>query len=276
MTSEPTCVWDVKAKLGEGPLWSHADQALWFVDIKQDRIHRYDPKTGDKRSHDAPDEPGFIVPGEKGGFIVGARGALYRFEPKTGGFSLLCDVEKDKPGNRINDGALDPSGRLWFGTMDNAERDPTGSLYRFDAKGLTVIDSGYVVTNGPCFSPDGRTMYHTDTLAGVICAFDVDAGGHASNKREFATVEPGAGYPDGPVCDAAGNVWTGLYRGWAVRKYSAEGKLLATVRFPVSNITKMAFAADGYAYATTAWKGLSDEERRAEPLAGGLFRFKAA
>jgi sugar lactone lactonase YvrE len=274
MISEPTCVWDVQAKLGEGPLWSRADQALWFVDIKQNKIHRFDPKDGSRRSYEAPNEPGFIVPGAGSGFVVGAQGALFRFDPKSGNFSVLCTVEKDKPGNRLNDGALDPSGRLWFGTMDNGEKDPTGSLYRFDRNGLTRIDSGYVITNGPCFSPDGCILYHTDTLPGVIYAFDIDAEGNAANKRAFVAIESGAGHPDGPICDAQGNLWTGLYRGWAVRKYSPQGKLLATARFPVSNITKMAFAGDGAAYATTAWKGLSDDERTAQPQAGGLFRFE--
>ncbi|MEJ1968945.1 MAG: SMP-30/gluconolactonase/LRE family protein [Rhizomicrobium sp.] len=273
MTSEPTCVWDIRAKLGEGPLWARG--ALWFVDIKQDKLHRYDPTTGAKRSYDAPAEPGFIV-AQESGFIVGARGALYRFDPQSGDFSVLCDVEMDKPGNRLNDGALDPSGRLWFGTMDNAEKDPTGSLYRFDGHGLSIIDSGYVITNGPCFSPDGRTLYHTDTLPGIIYAFDVAADGSVSNKRAFVTIEPGAGHPDGPICDAQGNLWTGLYGGWAVRKYSPQGELLATVKFPVANVTKMAFAGDGAAYATTAWKGLDDAARKAQPLAGGLFRFAVA
>ena len=122
MSAQPTCVWDVRAKLGEGPLWSRTDQALWFVDIKQNKLHRFDPRSGARRSYEAPNEPGFIVPAEHGGFIVGAQGGLFRFDPASGGFSLLCDVEKDKPGNRLNDGTLDPAGRLWFGTTSRAGR----------------------------------------------------------------------------------------------------------------------------------------------------------
>ena len=175
MSAQPTCVWDVRAKLGEGPLWSKADQALWFVDIKQNQIHRFDPGSGARRSYEAPSEPGFIVPAEQGGFIVGAQSGLFRFDPGSGGFSLLCAVEKDKPGNRLNDGALDPAGRLWFGTMDNGESEPTGALYRFDKNGLSRIDDGYVITNGPCFSPDGRILYHTDTLPGVTAVRVKDA-----------------------------------------------------------------------------------------------------
>jgi D-xylonolactonase len=137
------------------------------------------------------------------------------------------------------------------------------------------MDDGYCITNGPTTSPDGRTLYHTDTLKKVIYAFDVSPAGDLANKRVFVTIEDGAGYPDGPVADAAGCVWTGLFAGSAVRRYSPKGELLETVRFPVANITKIAFGGADLrtVYATTAWKGLSPAERAAQPLAGALFRF---
>jgi sugar lactone lactonase YvrE len=182
-------------------------------------------------------------------------------------------VEPDRPGNRLNDAAVDADGRLWFGSMDDAERDPTGRLYCLSREGLKAMDSGYVITNGPAFSPDGRILYHTDTLERTIFAFDLAKGGEISNKRIFVRIEDGAGYPDGSVVDADGCLWTGLFGGWAARRYSPNGELLRTVRFPVSNITKLAF--DGTTvYATTAWKGLDAAARKAQPLAGGLFRFE--
>ncbi|HEY8509672.1 MAG TPA: SMP-30/gluconolactonase/LRE family protein, partial [Steroidobacteraceae bacterium] len=166
---------------------------------------------------------------------------------------------------------------LWFGSMDDAENEPTGKLYRLAAKDrLETLDDGYVITNGPAWSPDGRTFYHTDTLERVIYAFDVPSPGVLRNKRVFARIEEGAGYPDGTTVDSEGCVWVAFFDGWKVRRYSPTGEVLATVRFPCANVTKIAFggADRRTVYATTAWKGLSKEQRAAQPLAGDLFRFR--
>jgi D-xylonolactonase len=270
----PECIWPVEAMLGEGPLWSPREQALWFVDIKQQHLHRFDPVTGDKKTFDAPSSPGFIaIDGHE--YIVGLKDGLHMFEPAGGAFSLLWPVEQDKPGNRINDGARDASGRLWFGTMDNAEAAPTGSLYRLDLDGPKAVESGIAITNGPCSSSNGKIFYHTDTLKRTIYAYDLGEDGALSNKRVFATIESGAGFPDGSVVDADGSVWVGLYAGWAARRYAPDGKLMGEVRFPCANITKLAIVGKT-AYATTAWKGLDGAARAAQPLAGGLFRFEIA
>lgn len=267
----PECIWPVAAELGEGPLcWNGA---VWFVDIKQDSIHRLDLARGSRKSWVAPAAPGFLVPLKGGNFIAGTRAGLRSFSPGTGEFDVLATVEPDRPGNRLNDGAVDARGRLWFGSMDDAEREPTGRLYCFSRDGLKAMDAGYVITNGPAFSPDGRIFYHTDTLARTIHAFDLAEDGEISGKRVFVRIEDGAGYPDGAVVDAEGCLWTGLFAGWAARRYSPKGELLQTVRFPVANITKLAL--DGtVAYATTAWKGLDAAARNSQPLAGGLFRFE--
>jgi sugar lactone lactonase YvrE len=277
MTTEPECVWPVETMLGEGPIWVPSDETLWFVDIKKQHIHRFHPASGDKQMFRTPESVGFLAPEPDGSFIAGLASGLYRFNPAGGAFTLLYRVDADRPGNRINDGARDPSGRLWFGTMDNGESEPTGSLYRLDPDGPRAVDRGICITNGPCFSPDGRTLYHTDTRERTIHAFDLAPDGTLSNKRVWVTIEEGAGYPDGSVTDAEGCVWVGLYAGWAARRYAPDGTLLSTVRFPCANITKLAFAGPDRktVYATTAWKGLDEKERAAQPLAGGLFRFRA-
>ena len=115
-------------------------------------------------------------------------------------------------------------------------------------------DPGYVVTNGPAESPDGRTLYHTDTLAGVIYAFDRAGDGSLTNKRVFARIEAGEGYPDGPIVDAEGCVWTGVFGGWGLQRYSPSGELLTTLRLPCSAVTKAAFGGDDLRtlYITTA------------------------
>jgi len=289
---QPACVWDLRATLGEGPVWSARDHALWFVDIKQRRVHCYDPDTAAHRTFDAPSEPGFLAPKKRGGFVVGCKTGLYDFDPLKGDFTLLTHVEPGRPANRLNDGFVDAQGRLWFGSMDDAEEQPTGKLYRYDARGLKVMDEDYVITNGPAISPDGRTLYHNDTLKKHIYAFDLDAEGEISNKRLFAQLDAGGprsnsesennpphgeGYMDGPLVDSAGNVWVGLFFGWGVNVYAPDGRLIRKVGLPVSNVTKIAFGGRDLktVYATTAAKGLSADDLQTQPLAGGLFSFRA-
>lgn len=275
-STEPQCVWPVEAELGEGPLWSPLEEAVWFVDIKKNRIHRFEPSSRRKRSYETPPNPSFIIPDRHGSFVVGLQSGLHRFDPNTGDFTLLYEVEPDMPGNRLNDGALDPSGRLWFGSMDDGETQKTGSLFRLDRSRPVAVDSGIAITNGPSFSPDGRFLYHTETSDKTIYAFDVADDGSVSGKRVFVTIEDGAGHPDGSVTDAEGCVWTCLFFGSAARRYSPSGKLIHTVRFPCSNITKLVFAGADLrtVYATTATHLLSAEQRAAQPFAGGLFRFE--
>jgi sugar lactone lactonase YvrE len=281
MTAErmATPVWEVGAELGEGPVWVARDAALWFTDIKRRKLHRYDPATGDRTSWDAPDMPGFALPAADGGFVVGLSDGLHRFDPATGLFAALAAVEPHLPANRLNDAVVDRAGRLWFGTMDNREIDPSGALYRLHADGVPRAMGGEcTITNGPAISPAGDILYHVDTLGGTIDAFDLDADGQIANRRPFVRIEPGDGYPDGVSMDADGHVWVGLYAGWCARRYAPDGTLVETVRFPVANITKIAFGGPDLrtAYATTARQGLDEAALAAQPLAGALFAFPVA
>lgn len=276
MTAKVECIWEVGAELGEGPIWSAREQALWFVDIKGRRIHRYDERSGERRSWNTPEYVGFIVPLAGGGFICGLKRGLHHFDPVSGAFTLVTRVDSDHPANRLNDGFVDAAGRLWFGTMDNDQKQPTGSLYRFDSRGLKSCDAGYVITNGPAASPDGRTLYHVDTLKRVIYSFDLDDAGVLSNRRAFAQIDTPGAYPDGPAVDASGCVWISLYGGWGMRRYSPQAKAFETFPLPVANCTKAAFGGADLRtlYITTALQGLSAEQRARQPLAGGLFRMR--
>lgn len=276
MSAEPRLVWELAAELGEGPVWVQRGNALWFTDIKRQKVHRFDPATEGKTSWDAPEQIGFVLPAQRGGFIAGLQSGLYRFDPKKGGFDRIVDVEADTPGNRLNDAAVDPSGRIWFGTMDNAEREKSGAFYRFDHGTLTRTQiDGISITNGPAFSPDGRLLYWVDTLGGRISVCEIDDSGEPGPSRPFVRIDPAEGYPDGPTIDAEGCVWISLYAGWEARRYSPAGELLQRVRFPVANVTKIAFGGPDLrtAYATTARQLLRPEELANQPLAGGLFEF---
>jgi len=261
--------------LGEGPLWWQS--AVWFTDIKQKQVYRFDPASGQKQNWAAPSEVGFLAPLKNGHFIAGAKTGLYDFDPADGSFALIRSVEPNRPSNRLNDGAVDGSGRLWFGSMDDDEKASSGMLYRFHRGSLSPMDSGYIITNGPAFSPDGATLYHTDTLERRIYAFDLREDGSLANKRVFVTIEQGAGFPDGPVVDSEGCLWTGLFGGWSARRYAPDGRLLENVAFPVANITKLAFGGPNLTtvYATTARKGLDAAALAGQPEAGGLFCFEA-
>lgn len=279
MSTDPQVIWEVQAQLGEGPVWIERDQALWFTDIKHQRVHRLDPATGDRRSWQAPEQVGFVLPAESGGFIAGLQSGLHRFDPGSGRFRLIVAVEPDRPTNRLNDGVVDPGGRLWFGTMDDSERENSGAYYCFRRGELRTSGlSGIAITNGPAISPDGRTLYWVDTIGRGIYACDIEADGSLNPSREFVRIAPGEGHPDGPTVDSDGSVWIGLYGGWEARRYSAEGELIERVRFPVANITKLAFGGADLrtAYATTARHLLKPEELEEQPLAGGLFAFRTA
>jgi len=275
--TEPTDVWPIAAELGEGPVWVERDRALWFVDIKRQQIHRYDPADGAKRSWPAPEQVGFVFPAERGGFLAGLQSGLYHFDEATGAFELIVAVESGLPTNRLNDGVVDPEGRLWFGTMDNGERAKSGAFYCFAGRELTrtPIDE-IAITNGPAVSPDGLLLYVVDTLKGTIDRADIRDDGTLGQRRPFVRIDPRHGHPDGPTIDAEGCVWISLYAGWEAWRYSPAGELLERVRFPVANITKLAFGGDDLrtAYATTARQLLSPEEIARQPQIGDLFEFR--
>jgi len=277
MSTQPKSVWDLAAELGEGPVWVERDNALWFVDIKKQQVHRYDPADGSKRSWEAPEQIGFILPAERGGFVAGLKSGLYRFDERSGTFDLIVEVEPDKPMNRLNDGVVDPEGRVWFGTMDNKEKDKSGAFYCFARGRLvrTAID-GIAITNGPAISPDGRLLYVVDTLRGTIEAAEILGDGELGERRPFVRIDPKDGHPDGPSIDSEGCVWISLYAGWEARRYSPAGELLERVRFPVANITKIALGGDDLrtAYATTARQMLSPDQIAKQPQIGDLFEFR--
>ena len=273
---ELRCVWTIGATLGEGPVWSVSDSALWFVDIKSQLIHRFDPATQKGQSWAAPDQVSFILPLDDGSMVAGLPGRLARFEPATGDFQPLLALDAEPPGNRLNDACVDAAGRLWFGSMHDGEFDLTGALYCWDGLGAPVAcDNGFAISNGPAHSPDGRTLYHTDTLARTIYRYEVADDGSISGKQPFIQIEAGVGYPDGSAVDEQGCIWVALFGGWAVRRYSPLGELLESVSVPCANVTKLVLGGADLktAFVTTARIGVRPGELDEQPLAGGLFTF---
>ena len=277
MATEPRNVWDLRAELGEGPVWVEGEQALWFTDIKRQKVYRFDPQSGARREWDSPEQIGFVLPAERGGFVAGLQSGLHHFDPASGEFDFIIAVEPDMPTNRLNDGVVDPSGRLWFGTMDNGEREKSGAFYCFDGGELKRTRVSRIsITNGPAVSPDGGALYWVDTLGGTISACDIAANGTLGPSREIVRISPTEGYPDGPTIDSDGSVWISLYGGWETRRYSPAGELLERVRLPVANVTKIAFGGRDLrtVFATTARQLLKPEALERQPEAGDLFQFE--
>ena len=276
MTREAHLAWEVGAQLGEGPVWVESDKALWFTDIKRQQVHRFDPESGQGRSWNSPEQIGFVFPAKSGGFIAGLQSGLHRFDPKKGKFKLLVEVEPGNPSNRLNDATVDPQGRLWFGTMDDSERQKSGAYYCFHRGKLTRTNlTGIAITNGPAISPDGRILYWVDTLGGTVSSCEILGDGLLGPSQLMLRIKPEEGHPDGPAVDSEGGIWISLYSGSEVRRYSPAGELLERVRFPVTNITKIAFGGSDHktAFATTARHLLSEEQLARQPLAGALFAF---
>src|SRR3990170_3968991 len=199
-----TCVADVRALLGEGPVWVERDAALYWVDIKGRKIFRLDAD-GRQSEWPTPMRVGSLAPRVSGGFIAGTDEGIAAIDLDAGSFTILFNPEAHLPDNRFNDGKVDRRGRFWAGTMDDLETEAAGTLYRIE-QDLTPspIDVGYKVTNGPAFSPAGDIMYHNDSARQVTYAFDLDGEGKATERRVFATYGEEDGYPDGKTVDAGG------------------------------------------------------------------------
>jgi sugar lactone lactonase YvrE len=267
------CVADVRAELGEGPVWVAAEQALYWLDINGRRIFRLDA-AGKRDERPTPMRVGSIAPRAGGGFIAGTDQGIALVDLDPDRFELVASPERHLPHNRFNDGKVDRQGRFWAGTMDDRETGSAGALYRIDPdRACTAIDGGYGITNGPAFSPDGAVMYHSDTLRQVTYAFDLDAAGVAANRRVFLQFGTGEGHPDGMTVDAEGCLWIAFWGGWCVRRFSPDGNLLRTVELPVEQPSSCAFGGPGLdrLYVTSATKGLDQTALAMQPNAGGLF-----
>ncbi|WP_328317303.1 SMP-30/gluconolactonase/LRE family protein [Streptomyces sp. NBC_00388] len=254
-----------RAVLGEGPTWDPAAGRLIWVDILSARVHTFDPVSGRRTVMATEQHVGAAKPRTGGGLVVNLRDGVGLYAA-DGVFSWL--VHDPVPGRRANDAAVAPDGALWAGTMRYAEGGPGGgTLSRVAADGTVTGVRPVGISNGTGWSPDGTLMYYVDTPTRRIDVFDFD-GGHPRNRREFASIEPGCGFPDGLTVDADGCVWVALWDGAAVRRYTPDGALDCTVGLPVRRPTACAFGGRELRdlYISTARGGLAAPH----PLAGSL------
>ncbi len=257
--------------LGEDPVWSVREQALYWIDGFKPAFHRYVPATGALTSWTPPVKPGSFALRAGGGVLLATRGGLGLYDPATGAFELVHNPEADRPNNWLNDGRTDRRGRFWVGSMDKLLQQPSARLYRFDPDhSCHTVAEDIFLTNGVAISPDDRTLYVADSHHKTIFAHDLDIdSGRLGPKRVFA-VTPGL--PDGACVDAEGGLWSAQFDVGTVMRFAPDGRLDRTVTLPVSRPTSCTFGGPGLRtlYVTTATFRLSEAERAAQPHAGGL------
>ncbi|GAA2492937.1 SMP-30/gluconolactonase/LRE family protein [Streptomyces gobitricini] len=256
------------AELGEGPTWDPAARRLVWVDILGSRVHTYDPAGGRRTVMATGQHVGAAKPRAGGGLVVNLRDGVGLYD--EGGAAFRWLVHDPTPGRRGNDAAVAPDGSLWAGTMRYDEAPGGGALTRIGRDGdTTLVIPRVSVSNGTGWSPDGALMYYVDspTRRVDVCRVSED-GQRVVDRRPLATVEPGAGFPDGLTVDADGCVWVALWDGAAIRRYTPDGTLDRTVELPVRRPTACAFGGPGLRdlYITTARTGLT----RPHPLSGSL------
>ncbi|WP_136440951.1 SMP-30/gluconolactonase/LRE family protein [Pacificoceanicola onchidii] len=276
MPIEITCVAPTRSGIGEGAVWDVGDQRLWWVDIPNGLIHRYDPERGTNETFEFGEPVGCIARREKGGLVVAAKSGFWFFDPDTGERQHIADPEAHLPESRFNDGGTDPQGRFWAGTMkDMGNPEPCSRFYRLDPD-LTVTEGmgGIWTTNGLAFSPDGGRMYVSDSNPQVrriwSCAYDAKSGTPGALETFFDTRQV-AGRPDGGTVDADGCYWQAGMDGWCLYRLSPEGEVLQTVDLPVEKPTKPMFGGRNLDVLYVTSLGLTVTEREAQPEAGSLF-----
>ncbi|MET7422002.1 SMP-30/gluconolactonase/LRE family protein [Dactylosporangium sp. NPDC005555] len=250
---------DIPCELGESTLWDEATGRLHWVDIDRDLLFTLDWATRDVATMRLPSTVGSVGLRAGGGLVAALRHSLAFVDPVTREVEVVAEVEADVPGNRCNDGAVDPAGRFWFGTMDEAESGANGAFYclRGD-RTVTKAFGGIIVSNGPAWSPDGRTMYHVDSARSRITAYEFDpATGTVGAGRLFASDEDEAWFPDGVTVDAEGFVWNCKWDGGRIVRYSPDGAVDRVVELPVPRPTRCAFAGPDLALlaVTSARRG---------------------
>ena len=273
---------DCKNQHGEGVFWNPADGLLWWTDIEGKALWSLDPVSSINERHPMKDRVCCFAPRLSGGFIVAFADHVSLMDPPTGKETKVCDFEPENPHTRLNDGRVDRQGRFVLGGMNEGTGEANSSVISIDAnlKVSTLIE-GVACANSICFSPDGETMFFTDTPTNDIVAYDYDtARGGISNRRVHASFTAEPGLPDGSCVDAEGGVWNAEWEGRRVVRIAPDGQFDSqmdqVIDIPVWKPTCCTFGGpDLDTLFITTSRLMSDEDMLLkEPLSGGIFAVK--
>jgi sugar lactone lactonase YvrE len=271
----PDIVLDAHATLGEGPVWDEQQQRLLWLDILPGLVHRCDPATGSDDVFRVGKPVGAASLRRGGGLVLAVEDGFALLDPDWQRLDQVAVIEHPGPRARFNEGKCDPAGRFLAGTMAYDQAPGAASLYRLDPDlAVTRLLDSVTISNGLAWTADGATLYYIDSLTQGVDAFDYDAGaGWLANRRRVVDIPAAAGLPDGMTIDADGCLWVALYGGSAVHRYAPDGRLDATLSFPVTNITCPVFGGPGFGllYVTSACDGLDERQLAAQPHAGAVF-----
>jgi sugar lactone lactonase YvrE len=253
--------------LGEGPIWSPRRNAILWVDILGQRVNCLSLESEQVTTWPMPEPIGWIIERDweregRDDFLVGLKSGFATLSLDPFSIKRIGNPEPDRPGNRLNDAKTDSAGNIWAGSMDHGEMEPSGALYRINPDlSWSRQDDGYVVANGPTFSLDGRTMYHTDSARRTVFAFDVTEKNELAGKRVFVQFELEWGYPDGMATDAEGGIWIAHWGGSRLSRFAPDGRFDRSIGLPATKITSCVFAGHRLErmFATSASVGTEGE-----------------
>ena len=272
------CVISGAPRLGEGLVWDDGDQLLWWVDITGGIIHSYDVEKNHLSDFDFGEQVGSVGRRDTEGLVVAAQSGFWFFNPETGKKTPITDPESHIPENRFNDGTIDPAGRFWAGTMkDGGTPSQQGHFYLLDTDlSVQKWNRPFFTCNGLAFSPDGSTMYFSDSNRDVRtlwkCAYDTETG-ERGNAEIFVDTNGLQGRPDGGTVDADGCYWMAGVGGWQIYRITPQGRIDMTIDVPVEKPTKPMFGGKNrdILFVSSIGFGLTPGEEAAQPDAGGLF-----
>jgi sugar lactone lactonase YvrE len=264
--------------LGESVLWDVEAQALWWTDIQERRLFRYDWEGRSLDRFQTPERVGsFGLVAGSDKLVVAFESGFALYDPVSAEAEWLARPQSHVPGIRFNDGRVDRQGRFWAGTMAEADSAKgKANLYCLDAKGhARARESGITISNSLCWSPDGRLLYFADSPKHAINVYDFDvANGEILNRRLFARLPENA-FPDGSTVDAQGYLWNAEWGAGRVTRHAPDGSIERALEVPATQPTCMAFGGPDLdlLFVTSARENLSAEVLAKEP-AGDVFVYK--
>jgi L-arabinonolactonase len=262
-----------RCTIGEGPVWDVAEQALYFIDILGKKVLRFDPSSGETRDWDVPDVIGSMALRAGGGAVVALTNGVHTLDFDSGACAMLATSGDLNEMVQLADGKVDRRGRFIVGSSDRGMKEARGKLYSLGTgPTLLEIDNDIFLSNGPCWSPDDKILYHSDSIRNTVFAYDYDIEtGTAHNRRAWASTEELGGIPDGATIDTDGCMWMAICEGQKVVQFRPDGGLERVIDMPVKCPASVMFggAALDQLYVTSLSPAFLGRE--AAPLDGCTF-----